>query len=225
MFILGGSGQDFFQYQTIPPLPLDPAVAALAGFVDQPAQEEICNDPDSFFWLSYEHIYYDGCRLVESIVNDIEVPTIGVLNGSGIHSEIAFLCDITLMADDAVIQDPHMNLNWAAGDGIQIAFRLAMGYKRSNFALWTGQEIDAKTALEWGMVNEIVPREKIYERAQELAENMAARDRIVRRVNTQILRAPLKKMVQEVRGTLGAELFAKIAAHFQHLGKRPGKTA
>jgi len=220
VFILGGTGRDFFQYQSIPPMPLDPTTAALAGFVNQPDQQEICADPDNFFWLAYEHIYYDGCRLIEALVNDIEVPTIGVLNGSGIHSEIALLCDITLMADDAVIMDPHMNLNWCAGDGIQIAFRMAMGYKRANYALMTGQEIDARTALEWGMVNEIVPRDRIYDRAKELGESFATRDRILRRVNTQILRAPLRQMVQqEVRGSLGAEIFATLAAHNQHRGR------
>jgi enoyl-CoA hydratase/carnithine racemase len=223
VFILGGTGQDFFQYQKIPPLPLDVDVAALAAFVNQPEQQEIVNDPDSFFWLAYEHIYYDGCRLVESLVNDLEVPTIGVLNGPGIHSEIALLCDITLMAEDAVIMDPHMNLNWAAGDGIQIAFRMAMGYKRANYALMTCQEIDARTALEWGIVNEVVPKARIYDRARELAESFATRDRMVRRVNTQILRAPLKRMIPEVRGSLGAELFAKLAAHNQHRGKWPAK--
>ena len=205
VFILGGTGEHFFQYQTIPPMPLNPEVAALAGFVNQPEQAEICNDRDSFFWLSYEHIYYDGCRMIEALVNDIEVPTIGVLNGSGIHSEI---------------MDPHMNLNWCAGDGIQIAFRMAMGQKRANYALMTGQEIDAKTALEWGMVNEILPRDQIYDRAKELAESLATRDRILRRVNTQILRGPLRQMVQqEIRGSLGAELFATMAAHNQHLGR------
>ena len=125
VFILGGTGDQFFQYQPIPLTDIDPNVAALTYFVNQPAQQAICSDPDNFFWLAYEHIYYDGCRLIESLVNDIEVPTIGVINGSGIHTEIALLCDITLMADDAVIQDPHFNLNWAAGDGIQIAFRMA----------------------------------------------------------------------------------------------------
>jgi enoyl-CoA hydratase/carnithine racemase len=223
VFILGGTGGDFFQFQKIPPLPLNPNVAALAGFTNQPAQQDICEDPQSFFWLSYEHIYYDGCRLVESIVNDIEVPTIGVLNGSGIHSEIALLCDVTLMSDDATIMDPHMNLNWAAGDGIQIAFRMAMGYKRSVYALMTGQQIDAETALKWGMVNEVLPKEKLYDRAQELARSFASRDRMVRRVNTQILRAPLRREILEVRGTLGSELFAKLAAHNQHFGKWPGK--
>jgi len=67
------------------------------------------------------------------------------------------------------------------------------------------------------MVNEIVPRERIYERAQELAESFTTRDRILRRVNTQILRGPLRQMVQqEIRSSLGSEIFATLAAHNQH---------
>ena len=62
-------------------------------------------------------------------------------------------------------------------------------------------------------VNEVLPKDKIYDRALELAESFAGRERILRRINTQILRAPLKEMVQrEVRGSLGAELFGTLAA-------------
>ena len=78
VFILGGTGRIFFSIRKFRRLRLIRKSRRLSGFVQQPAQKEICDDPESFFWLSYEHIYYDGCRLIESLVNDIEVPTIGV---------------------------------------------------------------------------------------------------------------------------------------------------
>jgi enoyl-CoA hydratase/carnithine racemase len=220
VFVIGGTGKDFLQYMTIPQLQVDPKVAALGAYVNQPDQRAVAQEPDNFFWLSYEHIYYDGCRMIEAIVNDIEVPTIGVINGSGVHSELALLCDITLMAEEAIIVDPHMRINWPSGDGIQIAFRIAAGYKRATYAMLTAKEITAQEALDWGMVNEVVPRDRIYQRAQEIAEELAARDRILRRVNTQILRAPLRQAVaQELRGSLGTELFSALATHNVHRSK------
>jgi len=220
VFVIGGTGRDFLQYATIPQLPVDPDVAALAGYVNKPDQQAVAGEPDNFFWLAYEHIYYDGCRMIEAVVNDIEVPTIGVINGSGVHSELALLCDITLMADDAVIVDPHVRINWPSGDGIQIAFRIAAGYKRATYAMLMAKEITAQEALEWGMVNEVLPRADIYPRARELAEELASHDRILRRVNTQILRAPLKQAVQqELRGSLGSELFSALATYNTHRSK------
>lgn len=50
---------------------------------------------------------------------------------------------------------------------------------------------DIQIALEIGMVNEVVPREKIYARAREIADQlMKSASRVTRRVTVQILRAP-----------------------------------
>ncbi|MGI5887818.1 MAG: enoyl-CoA hydratase/isomerase family protein [Oscillospiraceae bacterium] len=164
-------------------------------------------------WSYYEHSYYDGCNMIEGLVNDVEQPTIGVINGGYcFHSEIALLCDITLMAEDAVIADPHYILGGVPGDGIEIGLRTAMGYKRANYAMLTGQRIDAKTALEYGMVNEVLPKDKIWQRAQEIGEQIAKAPRITRRVTTQITREPVKEqLAKELRMTFGTEMWSSLA--------------
>jgi len=74
-------------------------------------------------WLSYEHMYYDGTNICEGLVFDLEIPTIGAINGPGFHTEMALFCDVTIMSDDATIVDPHYMVGLVPGDGIQIAFR------------------------------------------------------------------------------------------------------
>lgn len=176
-------------------------------------------------WLHYEHMYHDGNRINEALLNDVAVPTIGVINGPANHSEMALLCDVTLMAEDAFIVDMHYPINIAPGDGIHLALQQAMGIKRANYMMLTGQAIDAKTALEYGMVNEIVPRDRIYERAQELAEMMMkSATRITRRVATQILRRPWKELyASHSWSDFGSEMFASVAAaidgHAEHDNK------
>lgn len=160
----------------------------------------------------YDHFYYDGTRICEGLVNNLEVPTIGVLNGSGFHTELALFCDITIAADDASIIDPHLLINLVPGDGIQIALRTAMGLKRANYAMLTSEVIDAETALRYGLVNEIVPRDKVYDRAREIGEMLAQKPRTVRRVTSQVLRGPLKEaLARDLRGGMGQELFALLA--------------
>jgi enoyl-CoA hydratase/carnithine racemase len=104
---------------------------------------------------AYEYAYKDGRINVSSLVNDLEIPTIGLLNGPGFHSEIVLMCDISLMAEEATIFDLHYDIGSVPADGIHSCFQELLGVKRAAYALLTGEAFDAKTALEYGMVNEI----------------------------------------------------------------------
>jgi enoyl-CoA hydratase/carnithine racemase len=97
---------------------------------------------------AYEYAYKDGRINVSSLVNDLEIPTIGVINGPGFHTEMCLMCDITICSEDAVIYDPHYDIGSVPGDGIHSCFQELLGVKRAAYALLTGQAIDAKTALE-----------------------------------------------------------------------------
>ena len=180
---------------------------------------EMMDQPENRGWASYEHQFYDGTNIVEGLVNDIEVPTIGAINGPGFHFDPALVCDITIMSEDAVLLDGHFREGAVPGDGIQIAFRECMGLKRSTYAMLMCEKIDAEKALYYGMVNEVVPKDKIYERAWEIGEQLAKSNRILRRVTTQVLRGPWKRaLAWELRNAFGAEMFAYLASGFAHGG-------
>ena len=139
---------------------------------------------------AYEYAYKDGRINVSSLINDLEIPTIGVLNGPGFHTEICLMCDITICSEDAIIFDLHYDIGSVPGDGIHSCFMELLGVKRGAYALLTGQAIDAKKALEYGMVNEVVPREELLDRAWKLADHIMTQPRITRRLTTQIIRRP-----------------------------------
>ena len=125
-------------------------------------------DPEGFkleeqdldYW-AYEYAYKDGRINVSSLVNDLEIPTIGAINGPGFHTEMCLMCDITICTEDTIIYDLHYDIGSVPGDGIHSCFQELLGVKRAAYALLTGQAIDAKTALEYGMVNEVVPRAQV----------------------------------------------------------------
>jgi enoyl-CoA hydratase/carnithine racemase len=168
-------------------------------------------------WLVYEHHYYDGTNLQEGLVFDLEIPTIGAINGPGFHTEMALFCDITIMSEDAVLIDPHYLFGMVPGDGVQIAFRECMGIKRANYAMLMGEKIDAEKALRYGMVNEVVPKAKIYQRAWEIGEQLAKSDRTMRRLTIQVLRAPWKvALASELRHAFGTEMMAYMAGAYTH---------
>ena len=171
-------------------------------------------------WALYEHSYYDGCNMVESIVNDVEQPTIGVINGKGpvVHAEIALLCDITIMSEDAYILEGHFSMaNTLNGDGVQIALRALMPLKQANYTMPMGKTLSAQEALRLGLVSEVVPADKVYERALEIGEYLAAKPRTARRLMAQTLRMPLKEQIaKELRTTFGTEMWNMMSAHTTH---------
>jgi enoyl-CoA hydratase/carnithine racemase len=168
-------------------------------------------EQDMAYW-AYEYAYKDGRINASSLVNDLEIPTIGVLNGPGFHTEICLMCDITICSEDAVIYDLHYDIGSVPGDGIHSCFIELLGVKRAAYALMTGQAIDARTALEYGMVNEVVPRDQLLARAYKLADHIMTQPRITRRLTTQIVRRPWKqRIVNDLDGGFGIQMFAHVA--------------
>src|ERR1700692_4691320 len=161
---------------------------------------------------AYEYAYKDGRINVSSLINDLEIPTIGVINGHAAHAEVCLMCDLTLCAEEAVIFDPHFNMGSVPGDGIHSCLQELLGVKRAAYALLTGQRIDAKTALDWGLVNEVVPRQQLLDRAWKLADHIMAQPRITRRLTTQIIRRPWKRRItDDLDGGFGIQMFAHLA--------------
>lgn len=191
LLILTGSGEDFMMSS-------DPD-----GF--QLEEEDLSH------W-AYEYAYKDGRINVSALVNDLEIPTIGILNGSGFHSEIVLMCDLTIAAEDAVVFDLHYDIGSVPADGIHNAFQELLGTKRAAYALLTGQAIDAKQALDWGMVNEIMPRDQLESRAFALADHIMSQPRTIRRLTTQIIRRPWKRrIVDDLDGGFGIQMFGHVA--------------
>src|SRR6202035_3602757 len=176
-------------------------------------------DPEGFklekedlaYW-AYEYAYKDGRVNVSALVNDLEIPTIGVLNGPGFHTEICLMCDLTICAENAVIFDLHYNIGSVPGDGIHSCFEELLGVKRAAYALLTGEAIDANTALEYGMVNEVVPAEKLLERAWKLADHIMTQPRTTRRLTTQIIRRPWRQRItNDLDGGFAMPMFGHLA--------------
>lgn len=166
---------------------------------------------DTAHW-AYEYAYKDGRTNVASLINDLEIPTIGVFNGPGFHSELCLMCDITICADTALIFDPHYQAGSVPGDGIHSCFQELLGTKRAAYALLTGQAIDAQKAIEYGLVNEVWPKEQLLARAWKLADHIMSQPRITRRLTTQVVRRPWKqRIVDNLDGGFGLQMFAHVA--------------
>jgi enoyl-CoA hydratase/carnithine racemase len=152
----------------------DNRVVILTGSGDAFMETITLDGFDFFTPQGYDKIYREGKKVLMNIL-DIEVPLIAAVNGPvRLHSEYLLLADIVLATPSTIFQDkPHFEFGIASGDGVHLLWQEAIGTVRGRYFILTRQELDAKTAKEWGAVNEIVSAENLLPRAREIAEQLA----------------------------------------------------
>lgn len=106
-------------------------------------------------------------------------PLIGAVNGAAYTGglELALACHLLVASQRASFADTHTRLGLMPGWGLTVLLPEAVGERRAREMSLTSAPIDAKTALEWGLVNHVVPHEELLPRARELAGRMCLHDR------------------------------------------------
>jgi enoyl-CoA hydratase/carnithine racemase len=107
---------------------------------------------------------------------DLEVPVVAAINGHaiGLGFDITLMCDIRVMADDAVVAESYVKLGIIPGGGGAWLLPRVVGLARASQMTLTGEAIDAATALSYGVVSEVLPADRLLDRAQEIARAIAA---------------------------------------------------
>ncbi len=104
-------------------------------------------------------------------------PTIAAINGHafGGGCELALACDLRIAADHARFGQPEVGLGIIPGAGATQRLPRIIGLGRAAQLVLTGDPIDAATALEWGLVNAVVPGRELAEAARALAGRILTR--------------------------------------------------
>jgi enoyl-CoA hydratase len=114
-------------------------------------------------------MYYERCLRI----HDFRKPTIAAVQGSCIAAGLmlAAMCDLIVAADDAVFSNPVLRLS---GAGVELLVEpWELGIRKAKEFLLTGDTIDAAEAWRLGLVNRVVPRAELGQRARELADRVA----------------------------------------------------
>jgi enoyl-CoA hydratase/carnithine racemase len=113
-------------------------------------------------------------RIVRSIYG-LEIPSIAAVNGAaiGLGCDVACMTDIRIAADTAKFGVTFLKLGIIPGDGGAWLLPRTIGMSRACEMLFTGEVIDAATALEWGLVSHMVPQAECVDKALELAGRIA----------------------------------------------------
>jgi enoyl-CoA hydratase/carnithine racemase len=151
--------------------------------------------------IQWDTIYWEGKRLLLNLL-DIEAPIISAVNGPALyHAEIPLMSDIVLASENASFQDaPHFPAGLVPGDGVHVVFPLLMGLNRARYFLLMGQTLSARDALELGLVNEVLPRDRLMARTWEVAEQLARKSPLTLRYTRTVLTFQLKRLMQDMLG-------------------------
>ena len=162
--------------------------------IDGPSLGEI------FKPAAWEKTRAEGAKVLQRLL-ELPMPVVGVANGPAtVHSEYLLLSDIHIASERATYGDsPHPAFGITGGDGLHVVWEEIAGTARAKWLLWTGEQIDARTALEWGVVSEVVPHERAVDRGIQIARGLAAKPALYRTLQKQTLNLNLRRrIIQDV---------------------------
>ncbi len=101
-------------------------------------------------------------------------PTIAAINGYALGGgcELALACDIRIASETAKFGQPELGLGIIPGAGATQRLPRIIGMGRAKHLILTGEIIDAKQALEIGLVSAVAPAGQLQIRARELAKKV-----------------------------------------------------
>lgn len=134
--------------------------------------------------------YRNGIQRIPRAIYALEVPIIAAVNGPAIGAgcDLAMMCDMRVASDKAIFAESFVKVGLIPGDGGAWFLPRVIGQSRANEMAFTGEAVDAETALEWGMVSRVVAPDELLDAANELAGRIAVNPPSALRMTKRLLR-------------------------------------
>lgn len=134
--------------------------------------------------------YREGIQRIPLALFHLDVPTIAAVNGPAIGAgcDLACMCDIRLASENASFAESFVKLGIIPGDGGAWLLPRTVGLSRAAEMTFTGDVVDAQTALAWGLVSRVVPHDDLLPQARALAQRIAANPGPALRMAKKLLR-------------------------------------
>jgi enoyl-CoA hydratase/carnithine racemase len=167
---------------------------------------------------------------VLQLVEDLPVPVIGAVNGVAVAGglELLLCCDILVAAAGVKLGDGHARYGIVPAGGATVRLGERLSPSRAAQLFYTAALVDAAALLEWGLVNEVVPGDRLMDRALEIAREISQRSpEVIRHIKALTgrgarpsarrdrLRAELERFAAHVDGRDLAEGLAAFLAKRQ----------
>ncbi len=125
------------------------------------------------------HFTWHGEGSLVSVVRSCPHPVISAVNGFAITGglELALMGDFLIASDNAMFADTHARVGITPSWGMTQVLPRLIGINRARQMSLTGEFVDAETAWNWGLVNEVISADMLMTRAAELAAQVAETDK------------------------------------------------
>lgn len=112
-----------------------------------------------------------------SRIEKLNLPVIAAISGMALGGgcEMTLACDFRIAAEGAIFGTPEINLGIIPGAGATQRLTRVVGPGWAKYLIMTGKNIDAETALQIGLVTQVVLKENLMDEAKKLAAGLAAK--------------------------------------------------
>ena len=112
-----------------------------------------------------------------NVIQSMPKPVIAAINGpaAGIGMTTALTCDLKVIGESAYLMSAFANIGLVPDGGLSWILTQHVGYARAYQLAIEAEKIDAKRALEWGLVNRIVADDEVLSNALDWASSLAER--------------------------------------------------
>jgi enoyl-CoA hydratase len=156
-----------------------------------------------------------GIQKLGARMDKARTPFVAAIHGFclGGGLELAMACDIRIASEDAQLGQPEIKLGLIPGGGGTQRLPRLVGLGRAMYLNLTGDPIDAKTAYDWGLVEQVVARAELQKSVAGIAGTIAARSphsvailrELARTTRDLSLEEGLRREAEGFRRCLGSE--------------------
>lgn len=115
-------------------------------------------------------------RKLETMPQPVIIGINGYTLGGGV--EFSCACDIRIASDDSIFSQPEIDIGVIPGWGGTQRLSRIVGIAKAKEIIYTGKRIDAREALEIGLVNNVVPKDKLNEAVMAMAKTIASKGKL-----------------------------------------------
>ena len=118
---------------------------------------------------------FDACTEMMTAIQAIPQPVIAQVDGiaTAAGCQLVATCDLALASPESRFATPGVKIGLFCSTPM-VALTRSIGRKRALEMLMTGKMIDASRAADWGLVNRVVPRDRLQEETWNLARDIAS---------------------------------------------------
>jgi enoyl-CoA hydratase/carnithine racemase len=117
---------------------------------------------------------FDVCSELMMKIQSIPQPVIAEVQGTATAAgcQLVATCDLAIASENATFATPGVRIGLFCTTPM-VALSRAIGRKRALQMLLTGEAVDARTAAEWGLINDVVPASELKAATRKLASRVA----------------------------------------------------